>query len=182
MSSASKTHELPPHVQRAVDAALRNEQRTGNSAESLQGEKAHPDLPIARGIPVEPSYRSQLEADYADLLEASRIAGEILGWWYEPLTLHLGGEAGTRGGVKYKIDFLVLLVSLELEVRETKGFWRRGERERLKLAAAKFPFRFRAVTREDGVWRYEEFGATRVPAGTKIMTNGNDLFLEPDIA
>ena len=152
--------ELPPHVQRAVDAALRNEHRIGN-AEPLRQASALAVPPIGKGITVERSYRSKLEADYADLLEASRIAGEILGWWYEPLTLHLGGEVGTRGGVKYKIDFLVLRASLELEVRETKGFWRRGERERLKLAAAKFPFRFRAVTREDGVWRYEEFGAKR---------------------
>jgi hypothetical protein len=96
-------------------------------------------------------YRSQLEADYATYLELKRRAGQISYWAYEPMTLNLGG------GVKWKPDWLVMLPNGELEIRETKGYWRRGERERIKIASAKFPFRFIGVTCVEGDWIEEPF-------------------------
>jgi hypothetical protein len=148
--------EYPLSVQRAIDRALER----GQSVRRIVHAPNHaaPSLVAALGKPVAPTYRSQLEQDYSAHLEAQRLAGEILYWLYEPFTLHLGGIAGTRHGVKYKIDFLVLPASREIELHETKGHWRRGERERLKLAATRFPFIFKAITRVDhGLWDEELF-------------------------
>lgn len=144
----------------AIEAAERREVvrndgaiRSANVGEPREGVGAL----IARGQVPKPQYRSALEADYAERLELQRAAGEILAWWYEPFTLNFAGKAGTNKAVRYTIDFLVLPANREIEIHETKGRFRRGERERLKLAAASLPFIVKAITREDGAWKEERF-------------------------
>lgn len=179
-----KREELPSHVQRAIDEGLRRE-RSGTTriGETISytsrnlgvGADGHDKIEvryagrkpddlvvvydplIAKGRLPEIEFRSKLEEDYAEHLDARRAAGEILKWWYEPFTLHFAGKAGTQKAVKYRVDFLVMESNLELWIHETKGFFRRGERERLKLAAAIYPFPVKAITREEGVWREERF-------------------------
>lgn len=163
-----KTREqYPPHLQRAIDEAERTQQRgriefeNGSTVfietpkEKIRGYKIiDADPPIALGTLVAPKYRSDLERRYADeVLEPERLAGEILGWWYEPMTLHLGG------GVKYKPDFGVLPKSREYRFIETKGFWREAARARIKLAASIFPFPFTAIQwdKDRELWTEERF-------------------------
>ena len=147
-----KREELPPHLQRAIAEAQEKQRRYGGRVEIVQptvplmtvrSEVAYyqdaASLTKALGRPALAHYRSQLEADYAALLKGREMVGEILGWWYEPFTLHLGGEAGKKGGVKYRIDFLVLPANRELEIHETKGFFRRGERERAETSRREVP-------------------------------------------
>ena len=155
--------EYPPHVAAAIAQAERREAR--GRAIVIPAHNGKPEFtytglpsPRAKGRISPSPYRSQLELEYSQHLDAARLDGEILEYWYEPWTFHLGGEAGTKGGVKWRIDWLVMLPDSMLEIRETKGFFRRGERERLKLAAAKFPFTVKAITRNAaGGWEEELF-------------------------
>lgn len=94
---------------------------------------------------------NKLEADYAQMLEFRKRAGEILWYEFEAIKLRLADNTF------YSPDFLVLLASGELEIHETKGFWEEDARVKIKVAAEKFPFRFIAMTRVKGQWYEEEF-------------------------
>ena len=91
------------------------------------------------------------EAAYGAELERKKFMGEVLRWWWQPLSLRLTfQENGT--GVYYRPDFLVQLPSLQLEIHETKGFMREDARDKLKLASSIYPFRFILVKRIKGTW------------------------------
>jgi len=58
----------------------------------------------------------------------------------------------------YSPDFAVQTISGQIEMHEVKGFWRDDARVKIKVAAALYPFRFLAVTKEKGGgWKVEEF-------------------------
>lgn len=57
----------------------------------------------------------------------------------------------------YSPDFAVQTISGQIEMHEVKGFWRDDARVKIKVAAALYPFRFLAVTREKSDWKFEEF-------------------------
>lgn len=98
---------------------------------------------------------NRLEADYWEYLCAMQARGEISLCMWQPLKLNLApGLACT-----YAPDFLVVRTDGVLEFHETKGFWRDDARVKLKIAAAKFPFVFVAVTRrrKTDPWTYETF-------------------------
>jgi len=105
-------------------------------------------------------YRSKLEAKYANRLEIIKIGGRISDWRYEAIRLRLA-KATT-----YTPDFLVIPSSDEpglMILDEVKGSWKaKGavlSRNKLKIAAEMYPwFRFRAVTYQNGIWKYEEIG------------------------
>lgn len=165
--------EYPSHVQRAIDEGLRRERsgttRIGEELRSaversdgatatigetviLATKDATYKLEIAKASEPEDPYDSQLERDYADHLEKLRLAGEILRWEYAAIRFEIGDAAW------YKPDFDVINKESELELHETKGHWREAARVRIKAAAKRFPWlRWRAITREDGVWREEIF-------------------------
>jgi hypothetical protein len=150
-----KSEEYPPHVRLAVEAAERAQQKAPGFAliddtrEALRRVVGSP--PRAKGRPVTPPFRSELERDFSLHLEAAKVAGEIAWWAYEPWRFSLGG------GAWYKVDFGVMLPGGELEAIEVKGFWREAARLRIKVAASKHPLAFKAVTRKEGAWVEETF-------------------------
>lgn len=94
-----------------------------------------------------------LESEYAALLEARKIAGEIAWYKFECITLKLADDT------RYAPDFAVMLADGAIEMHEVKGFWRDDAKIKIKVAAAMFPFRFIAVYKinKNGGWRHEEF-------------------------
>lgn len=81
-------------------------------------------------------------------MEEQRHAGEIVRWYFEPMSLRLAK------GSSYKPDFMVIDAEGLVEFHETKGFMREAANVRLKVAAEKFPeFVFRLIrkrTKKDG--------------------------------
>lgn len=95
---------------------------------------------------------NSLEKRYSLHLENLKMAGEILFWRYEPFALHLANRT------TYKPDFLVVNRMQEVEIHETKGFWREDARVKIKCASATFPiFTFMGVQWKKGGWVYEQF-------------------------
>lgn len=88
-------------------------------------------------------YKSTWEARYAQHLDVLKAAGEIAGWWYEPVRFRLPGKRNF-----YKADFLVQARCKQahgsmagqhagIEIHEVKG-WSKNRREgitKLKTAA-----------------------------------------------
>ena len=94
---------------------------------------------------------NKTERHYADHLEALKMAGEVLWYEFEPMNLRLADNCF------YKIDFLVMIKSGQLECHEVKGFWTDDALVKIKIAAEKFPFRFISVMLKNGNWEVREF-------------------------
>lgn len=94
---------------------------------------------------------NKTEAAYAKYLEALREAGEVLWFEFEPMNLKLADKCF------YRVDFLVMMKSGQLECHEVKGFWTDDALVKIKTAAAKFPFRFISVRHKKGKWEVREF-------------------------
>ena len=94
---------------------------------------------------------NRTEREYADLLEARRIAGEVQHWSFEPIKVRLADRTF------YTPDFLVVLASGELELHEVKGaFVMDDARVKWKLCAEHFPARLVwAQKLKGGVWKVE---------------------------
>lgn len=87
-----------------------------------------------------PGKMNGLERDWSLHLQAQKHAGEIVEWWFEPVSLRLGQ------GASYKPDFMVVCADGLVEFHETKGHMREAANVRLKVAADKFPqFVFRLI-------------------------------------
>lgn len=91
------------------------------------------------------------EKRYAGLLGQQMISGAIINYWFEAINLRLGDNCF------YKPDFLILNSNSELEIHEVKGFWTDDARVKIKVAADKFPFVFKAVKYVKKEWEYEYF-------------------------
>lgn len=94
---------------------------------------------------------NKTEKRYADLLELRKRAGEILWYEFEPMNLRLADKCF------YRVDFMVMLSSGELEVHEVKGFWTDDALVKIKVAASKFPFKFIAVQLIKSKWEIRQF-------------------------
>lgn len=94
---------------------------------------------------------NKTEQKYHAHLTALKFAKEVLWFEFEPANLRLSD------GCFYKIDFMVMTKTGELEVHEVKGYWRDDALVKIKIAAAKFPFRFIAVQLKKGNWDVREF-------------------------
>lgn len=92
---------------------------------------------------------NRTEAAYAELLEARRLAGEVLWYEFEAMTLRLARRT------HYRPDFPVLTPT-GLQFHEVKGFMRDDAWLKLKLAARAFPFQFIVVRRTKGEWSFQE--------------------------
>ena len=108
-------------------------------------------LPVATGT-MRDTDMNKTEAEYAGMLEARRVSGEILWWAYEAMTLKLADNT------RYTPDFLLMLADGVLEVHETKGgFIREDGWLKLKVAAGMFPFRFflcqKLAKKDGGGWK-----------------------------
>lgn len=102
---------------------------------------------------------NKTEAAYAQVLEAKKVAGDVLWWRFEGVKLRLADNTFLT------IDFAVMQSDNTLEMHEVKGFWEDDARVKIKVAADQYPFRFIAVTakaraKRDGggySWETEEF-------------------------
>src|SRR5690606_31817248 len=103
---------------------------TGQLAEHLTRVKAPPPPAIERPGP---KFKSKLEAEYAQMLEAPRAAGQIRDWHYEGITIKLAD------GVRFTVDFNIIGHDGSLSMVETKGFMREAARVRLAVAARMYP-------------------------------------------
>ncbi len=106
-----------------------------------------------RGQPKRRGVMNKTEAAYARVLESRKLAGEVLWYEYEAITLKLA--AGSR----YTPDFAVMLADGLLELHEVKGRWTEAARVRIHVAAEKFPFRFLGIQKGGKLegWKFEEF-------------------------
>lgn len=109
----------------------------------------------AKGTQRPPPEMNMLESAYADRLLARKIAGEVVDFKFESLTLRLYETNRTRS--TYTPDFLVMLADCTLEIHEVKG-----EHEwedaivKLRWAAMQFPFRFLICRRDEALnWRVD---------------------------
>lgn len=94
---------------------------------------------------------NKTEAAYARHLEVLKQVGKVQWYAFEPMNLRLADKCF------FKIDFLVMLDTGQLECHEVKGFWTDDALVKIKTAAEKFPFKFIAVRLVKGEWEVREF-------------------------
>lgn len=97
---------------------------------------------------------NKTEARYDQHLQA--ITGIVIAWHkFEGVKLRLADNTF------YSPDFAVMLLNGSLEMHEVKGFWEDDARVKIKVAAALYPFRFKALKpiaqKNGGGWSVEEF-------------------------
>lgn len=104
---------------------------------------------------------NKTEEAFSQLAENHKLAGLIVDWWFEAVTLLLAPD------MRYTPDFLILEADHTLTLVEVKPsyetkedgeptgkrkvFARDGSIDRLKMAATKFPFRFKLAVRQTGI-------------------------------
>jgi hypothetical protein len=112
-------------------------------------EQNRPDF-VARVTPrPQRGVMNRTETAYAGLLEARRLAGDVLWYEFEGMTLRLARRT------HYRPDFPVLTPT-GLQFHEVKGFMRDDAWLKLKMAARAFPFQFIVVRRTKGEWSFQE--------------------------
>lgn len=106
-----------------------------------------------RGVRRSPGEMNKLEAKYAERLKEMVYIGEIAWFAFDALKLRLAQKTF------YEPDFLVIAASGDVEIHEVKGFWEDDARVKIKVAAEKYPFRFKAFTfdKKHRVWIEESF-------------------------
>lgn len=101
---------------------------------------------------------NDLEVAYGAFLDHQKAMGEVLEWYWQPMSLRLTFLEDGRGDF-YRPDFLVVTSTREIQIHETKGFMQDDARTKLKVAAALYPFRFVLVQRKGGVWERTRYVA-----------------------
>lgn len=94
---------------------------------------------------------NQTESAYGKILEARKLAGEVLWYRFEGLKFRLADSTF------YTPDFAVMLADGTLEAHEVKGKWEDDARVKIKVAASMYPIRFVAVRHAKRQWTTEEF-------------------------
>lgn len=98
---------------------------------------------------------NKTEEAYDKHLWSLRHAGQVLWHAFEALKLRLADSTF------YTPDFAVLASDGFMELHEIKGHWEEDARVKIKVAAAMFPFRFKAfkaqAKKSGGGWIEEEF-------------------------
>lgn len=89
---------------------------------------------------------NKTEERFSHILEAQRLAGEILWWKYEAITFKLAHDT------RYTPDFLVMYKDGTMECVEVKGWLRDDAAVKIKVAAQMFPFVFRMMREIKGRW------------------------------
>lgn len=91
---------------------------------------------------------NKTEAEWARMLEARRLAGEVAYYAFEPIKVRLADATF------YTPDFLVVLASGEMELHEVKGaFVMDDARLKFKVVAEHFPARLVwAQKKKGGAW------------------------------
>lgn len=113
---------------------------------------------FAKGIRHVPGVMNKTEARYAQHLELMRRASAVLWFEFEAIKLRLAAKTF------YTPDFFLMNGAGELEVHEVKGTsagkpWVEDDASvKIKVAAEKFPFRFKMVWLVNGVWLNRLYG------------------------
>lgn len=98
---------------------------------------------------------NKTEAEYFRHLEGRKLLGEVIWYGFEAITFKLGKDC------RYTPDFVVQLSDGMLEAHEVKGFWADDAKVKIRLAAEKFPFAFKAFKKQakkhGGGFSCEEF-------------------------
>lgn len=90
---------------------------------------------------------NKTEAAYANYLEKQKQFGDVAWFAFEPMNLKLADKCF------YRVDFLVMLKSGQLECHEVKGGYMTDDSlVKFKVAACKFPFTFRMFSLKKGEW------------------------------
>lgn len=93
---------------------------------------------------------NKTEANYAQILELEKRAGNIITWYFEALKFRLAD------GCFYLPDFLVVYKD-RYELHEVKGFFRTTAKVKLKVASELYPyFKWKVVRLIKGNWQVEE--------------------------
>jgi hypothetical protein len=98
---------------------------------------------------------NKTEAAYERDLRDAQSLGDIQWYLFEGFKLRLADNCF------YTPDFIVMARDNVMECHEVKGFWTDDARVKIKVAAARFPFRFKAVQalpkKAGGGWKVETF-------------------------
>ena len=105
----------------------------------------------ARGAFHKAGEMNKTEAEYANVLELKKRAGEIADYRFECVKFRLADKTF------YTPDFAVLKPDGAFELHEVKGFWEDDARVKIKVAASIYPFKFIAVRKQKGAWETEVF-------------------------
>lgn len=122
-------------------------------------------IPKARGSRPrhERGVMNKVETLYSELLERSRMAGDVLDWGFEKIKFKLADNT------YFEIDFYYIARDMSLYLVECKAAWKQKDgsykahweddaRVKIKVAAQQFPFfRFLGMSRSPTGWLTEEF-------------------------
>jgi hypothetical protein len=105
-----------------------------------------------------PGVMNGTEQAYAELLQARKLAGEIIEWWFEAVTFKLADDT------RYTPDFQVLLADQTIEYIDAKGGGPIDPKSlvKIKCAAEKF-YQFKFVIEQKlakklgGHWKRTEY-------------------------
>lgn len=107
--------------------------RTTSSKQTAGSEKQNRLDQVGSNPTFAPKFDSKTERAYFSYLSALKFGGEIVDFWFHPMTLALPGD------VSHKPDFLVMVKHGErLQIHEVKG-WSKNLRDgmtRFKIASA----------------------------------------------
>ena len=105
-----------------------------------------------------PGVMNKTEAEYAALLEARKLAGEVVEWHFEAVTFKLADMC------RLTVDFMVIMADGSIEFHDAKGGQPVTDDAlvKMKAAAEKFwPFLFVIEQKQSrklgGVWKRREF-------------------------
>jgi hypothetical protein len=129
-------------VSRSLAAQVEAGRRANLEARSLAENSAHPHeapkpLRVADAkAPVPDLYvgMNKTERRRAEELQAMKLRGEIVAWWFGAVTFKLADDT------RYTPDFLVQECDGSLRCEEIKGFWRDDAKVKTKVFARCFPF------------------------------------------
>lgn len=103
------------------------------------------------------------EKAYAAYLDEQQRAGLVVWWLAHGIKLALTDA----GGAFYVPDFAVMLADGTLEIHEVKGHWEGDAKLKIRVAADRFPFQFRAVMvvpkSRGGGWQSVDFTGDDAP-------------------
>lgn len=98
---------------------------------------------------------NKTEVAYESDLRDAQALGDIQWYLFDGVKLRLADNCF------YSPDFVVMASDNVLECHEVKGFWTDDARVKIKVAAQRFPFRFKAIKarakRDGGGWAEEAF-------------------------
>lgn len=137
-----------------------------------------PGFKGGRALRIKPGERTKVEAEREALLERRKAAGEVLEFWFQPITFRFADRTS------YSPDFAVLYPDGRYVLEDVKGAKKEKKegkptgrviawveedaKVKMKLAAALNPFEFRMVWRDraTGKWFYQAFSGWSEPDET----------------